>query len=51
VLRCLGRNALKENELEHLYIKGIGQIGQIDLGSGDQSLEHVYDLVAGSGFH
>jgi hypothetical protein len=38
-------NPLKENELEHFYINGIVEIGQIDLGSGDQSLEHVGDLL------
>ena len=44
-------NPLKENELEHLYSNGIVEIGQIDLGNGDQSLGHVDDLVPGSGFH
>jgi hypothetical protein len=44
-------SAVRENELEDFYVQGIVEIGQVDLATRDKSLEHVFDLVPGSGFH
>jgi hypothetical protein len=43
--------AVREDELEAFYIEGKIEIGQVDLASRDKSLEHVFDLAPGSGFH
>ena len=44
-------SAVREDELEDFYVQGIVEIGQVDLATRDKSLEHVFDLVPGSGFH
>ncbi|AUT59734.1 cupin-like domain-containing protein [Paraburkholderia terrae] len=44
-------SAIREDELEDFYVQGIVEIGQVDLATRDRSLEHVFDLVPGSGFH
>ncbi|TCG02671.1 hypothetical protein BZM27_54085, partial [Paraburkholderia steynii] len=44
-------SAVREDELEDFYVQGKIEIGQVDLAARDKSLEHVFDLVPGSGFH
>ena len=44
-------SAVREDELEDFYVQGIVEIGQVDLATRDKSLEYVFDLVPGSGFH
>ncbi|WP_158939940.1 hypothetical protein [Burkholderia sp. S171] len=44
-------SAVRENELEDFYVEGKTEIGQLDLATRDKTLEHVFDLVPGSGFH
>lgn len=44
-------SAVREDELEDFYVQGKIEIGQVDLATRDKSLEHVFDLVPGSGFH
>jgi hypothetical protein len=44
-------SAVREDELEDFYVEGKTEIGQLDLATRDKSLEHVFDLVPGSGFH
>ncbi|BDC38588.1 cupin-like domain-containing protein [Paraburkholderia terrae] len=44
-------SAVREDELEDFYVQGKVEIGQVDLATRDKSLEHVFDLVPGSGFH
>lgn len=44
-------SAVREDELEDFYVQGKIEIGQVDLDTRDKSLEHVFDLVPGSGFH
>jgi hypothetical protein len=43
--------AVAEDELERFYVKGIVNVGQLDLASRDADAEHVFDLVPGRGFH
>lgn len=43
--------AVREDELEDFYLQGKIEIGQVDLATRDKSLEHVFDLVPGRGFH
>lgn len=44
-------SAVREDELEDFYVEGKTEIGQLDLATRDKTLEHVFDLVPGSGFH
>ncbi|CAE6863295.1 hypothetical protein R69608_00311 [Paraburkholderia nemoris] len=44
-------SAVREVELEDFYVEGKIEIGQVDLATRDKSLEHIFDLVPGSGFH
>ena len=44
-------SAVREDELEDFYVEGKVEIGQVDLATRDKNLEHVFDLVPGSGFH
>lgn len=43
--------AVREDELEDFYLQGKVEIGQVDLATRDTRLEHVFELVPGSGFH
>jgi hypothetical protein len=43
--------AVRESELEDFYVQGKVEIGQVDLAIRDKSLEHVFDLMPGCGFH
>jgi hypothetical protein len=43
--------ALKETELERFYLGGNVEIGQVDLEGRDPSLEYVFTLGPGKGFH
>ncbi len=44
-------SSVREDELEDFYVEGKIEIGQVDLTTRDKTLEHVFDLVPGSGFH
>jgi hypothetical protein len=44
-------SAVREDELEDFYVEGKIEIGQVELATRDKSLEHVFDLVPGCGFH
>lgn len=44
-------SAVDEAELERFYVKGVVDIGQLDLASCDPRQEHVFNLEPGSAFH
>jgi len=43
--------SLREQELERFYVKGIINIGQVDLDARDPQSERVFDLVPGTGMY
>ncbi|CAM5764916.1 hypothetical protein LMIY3S_01308 [Labrys miyagiensis] len=43
--------AVDEADLERFYVKGVVDIGQLDLASCDPKQEHVFNLEPGRGFH
>ncbi|MBV9103849.1 MAG: hypothetical protein JO060_09665 [Candidatus Eremiobacteraeota bacterium] len=43
--------AVHENELERFYVKGVVDIGQLELGERDSSCEYVFALAGGRGMH
>jgi hypothetical protein len=44
-------HALAEDEVEPLYVRATVDIGQVDLGRRDRSLEQIFVLQAGTGVH
>jgi hypothetical protein len=44
-------SAVDEADLERFYVKGVVDIGQLDLASCDPKQEHVFNLQPGSAFH
>ncbi|WP_321968726.1 hypothetical protein [Paraburkholderia tropica] len=44
-------SAIRVEELEDFYVEGKIEIGQVDLRTRDKSLEHVFNLMPGRGFH
>jgi hypothetical protein len=44
-------SALTEAELERFYIRGVVNIGQVELKGRDPTREHVFALAPGKGFH